>query len=160
MRINRLAPLATRTEGRFAVSVTTAGADASATRTLVASRLEDLDRLRGERRPAGTLSVALVLPGLEDERRENLERRMSRLLTACGCGEGTVAGLLYLVIVPVLLFTGVLAAGSLGGWAMLGFGFIAALLLGKIVGLAVARVRLLLTVNELERLFLDPSLRD
>jgi hypothetical protein len=141
------------------VSPSEGRADSSGTATFVASRFEHLDRLRRERRPAGRINVELDLPGLEDERRKEFERRMARYLTACGCGEGTVAGTPYLFVVPILVLMGVLSAGSVGAWIVLLLGFVADLLLGKIAGLAIARLRLLLTVNELERLFREPSVR-
>lgn len=122
--------------------------------TYTASSIEDLDDLKRRRHPRGRIVVRLVLPALASTQRADLERRISRGLIACGCNEGALAGLLYLVLVPLLVAAGTVSPGSLLGWAVVAAGFVVAMLFGKMVGLGLARLRLWRALTEAERAFL------
>ena len=122
--------------------------------TELISHLEDLDRLRRlHRRPPGRIAVRIALHGLDDSRRSNLDHRLERHINACGCNEGSVAGLLYLVGIPTLIFIGLLVPHSIFGWIAVGGGLVVALLAGKIFGLVVARLRFFRALNEIDRTF-------
>ena len=94
-------------------------------------------------------SVSLQLP-MSEPRRSRLERRINRDLAACGCTEGTAAGLLYVVAVPFII--GGYVPHSVGSWLFAGAGFIGALMLGKGAGLMLARWRLRRSLKVLRRL--------
>lgn len=121
----------------------------------VASNLDDLDRLRRRGMPRRPGAIRLALPGLEEGRRADFERRLQRHDAACGCNEGTVAGLLYLVLVPLLLLAGWLAPRSLLAWISVVGGLFASLVAGKVFGLVVARQRFRRVLNDLERALLS-----
>jgi len=120
--------------------------------TYTAASIEDLDALR-RRQPRGRVIVQLALPDLDAGDRADIERRISRSLIACGCNEGAVLGLLYLVLVPLLVLTGALAPSLWLGWAAVVTGFIMAMFVGKVLGLAFARVRLWRALAEAARAF-------
>lgn len=125
-----------------------------ASSTFVASQLEDVRRLRELRhRASGRLAVRLVVHGFDDSRRAGLERRLERHANACGCNEGTVAGLIYLAAVPILLVLGARAPSSPLAWLAVAGGFVSALLAGKVLGLALARWRFSRALREVERTF-------
>jgi hypothetical protein len=131
----------------------TAGTKAAAPppSVVVVSRPEDLTALR--RGIRGRVGVQIDLPGLDDERRAYLQRRVERSAAACGCNEGTVAGLLYLLVVPALIFTGRLAPSTPLEWLTIGVGVLAVLIAGKVFGLVAARLALLRALNRIERAF-------
>ena len=121
------------------------------TTQLIILRPDDLAVLRGSRprpRPRVTLAPSL---GLREARRVFLERRINRSLSACGCNEGSVAGLLYLVAVATLALSESVTLSVASSLTAAG-GCIAALTLGKIFGLVRARWRLLRAVRTVERL--------
>ena len=60
---------------------------------------------------------------------------------ACGCVEGTIAGLLYLAVVAVLITNNSVGPASVTGWVVLGGGLLASLAAGKMFGLLLARRR-------------------
>jgi hypothetical protein len=91
-----------------------------------------------------------LLPDTEDSRR--LQRKVQRLTSACGCDEGALAGLSYLLIFFLAVLTGYAAPRSVLGWVGGVGGFVAALFAGKIFGLALARVRLVRALRQLNRL--------
>ncbi len=131
--------------------------EALANSVFLVSCPEDLNRLRRRPRGLGRIVVRIALQGLDDNRRSNFERRVERHIAACGCNEGTAAGLLYLIVIPILVFTGRLVPYSILGWIAVGGGFVAALLAGKVFGLVVARLRLFRALNEIEHAFLHQS---
>jgi hypothetical protein len=104
-------------------------------------------------RGRGPVEVRIALPELGEGRRSRLQRRVERSMTACGCDEGTVAGLFYLALSATLLATGRVAPPGLLGWMVVGFGFIAALGGGKAFGLLMARLVLFKTLNEIKNAF-------
>jgi hypothetical protein len=119
------------------------------------SRVEDLRKLPSPRLAPARVSVRLALPGLNDQRRTEFERRLAQQLAACGCNEGSVAVLLYVATVPALAIAGPLAPASALGWVALFAGLLGASLLGKVAGLTVARLRLRRVVAEIESAFGD-----
>jgi hypothetical protein len=125
----------------------------------VVSTPQDLRTLPSPRLAPARVSVELALPGLDGPRRGELEQRLARQLAVCGCKEGSVAVLLYLVAVPILAFAGPLAPGSALGWLALFGGLLGASLLGKVAGLAVAHMRLLQVVAEIEDTIRDQAKR-
>jgi hypothetical protein len=118
-----------------------------------ASGVKDLEVLHRRGKTRGRLGVKIILPGLDEERRANFERRVERSLAACGCNEGAVALLLYLIVIPTLIFTGRLAPSWPLGWIAVGAGLLAALVAGKFFGLGIARFTLYQTLNEIKRAF-------
>jgi hypothetical protein len=118
------------------------------------SKLEDLDRLPPPRFAPARIGVRLTVPGFDESKRADTERRLARALAACGCSEGSIAMILYLVVVPILAIAGPLAPHSLLDWLALFGGLILVSIVGKLVGLAIARLRFLKLVNELEGAFL------
>ena len=123
----------------------------TSTRVIVAGR-EDLDLVRrGVRRlTRPRLIVSLSLP-IAEARRARLEWRINRDLAACGCNEGTIAGLLYLVVVPAFVM-GRYIPHSIVNWSLALCGFIGSLVIGKSAGLLLARWRLGRTLGSIERL--------
>jgi hypothetical protein len=122
--------------------------------TLDLAREEDLELLRRGLRRRRSVRVFLALPlPVADASRARLERSINRNLAACGCNEGTVAGLLYLVLVPTVVMGRYVPHSTLT-WALAACGFIAALVIGKGIGLALAHLRLQWTLNEIRRLTL------
>ena len=121
------------------------------TRVIVAGR-EDLDLLRHHvrRLVRPRLTVSLSLP-IAELRRTRIEWRINRDLAACGCNEGTIAGLLYLVAVPAFVM-GRYIPHSIANWSLALCGFIGALVFGKSTGLLLARWRLNRTLASIERL--------
>ena len=117
------------------------------------SSAEDLALLRRRGRLRGRLEVQINLPGLDEARRADLQHRVEGSSAACGCNEGTVAGLIYLVLIPTLIFAGRLAPSFPLGWIAIGGGFIAVLAAGKLFGLVVARLALSRALNRIERAF-------
>ena len=108
---------------------------------LLVRRPEDLESIR-RRSASGRIRVALA-PNLggSDVQRARLERQINRSLAACGCNEGTVAGILYLGTAVVLAWRDPSPLGGRGWLVALG-GFLFSLLLGKTAGLLLARWRL------------------
>lgn len=113
----------------------------------------DLARLRQRGVAPRKTVIRVVLPGLSDSLRADFERRLARHASACGCNEGTVTTLLYIMIVTLLLVAGWLAPRSLSAWTAVVGGMFVSLLLGKILGLVVARQRFLQVLNDLDRAF-------
>lgn len=123
----------------------------SATRHRFAvATLEDLRRLPHPRVAPGLVEVDITLDGIEDDRRADLERRMARELAACGCREGSIAVLLYAAIVPMLAILGIVAPSSVLGWVAIVGGILVASMVGKVLGLALAQVRLRRVAREVE----------
>lgn len=120
----------------------------------LASRMEDLDSLRRLGGAPRKKRIQLALPGLREELRADFERRLAIYSQTCGCNEGSIAGLLYLIVVSLLLLTGWLAPRSFLAWAYLLVGFIACLVAGKILGLLWARWRFVRILKEVQRLAL------
>jgi hypothetical protein len=128
--------------------------DVSSQEELVLARVEDLESLRWNLQHRRRRKVRVLLsPPLDvkEVRRAALERRINRLLAACGCKEGAVAGLLYLILVPTLVM-GALIPHSIVNWTVAALGFVATMVVGKLAGLIVARLRLLLTLREIQLL--------
>ncbi|HEU4736480.1 MAG TPA: hypothetical protein VFS48_05590 [Solirubrobacterales bacterium] len=118
------------------------------------SKLEDLERLPALRLTPGRVGVRLSVPGFDEHRRIEMERRLASTLGACGCDEGGIATTLYILIVPILALLGPLSPHSVPAWIALLGGLFAAGALGKLIGLAIARLRLLRLVNQLEDAYL------
>ncbi|MFD6196362.1 hypothetical protein ACFWE3_06615 [Mycobacteriaceae bacterium NPDC060252] len=113
---------------------------------------QDLHRLpRALVRPRA-IRVQLEVSGVDPDVRQQLERRLSQLLSTCGCGEGAALGLLYLVFWPAVLLTDLLPTPSLAQWALISAGFFVTLIGGKLLGLGVARARLARQTRLLRRL--------
>jgi hypothetical protein len=129
------------------------GGSATGRRVVVVSRAEDVELLRRRGAHRGRVGVRIDLPGLDEGRRAGLQRRAARSLSACGCNEGTVAGLIYLVVVPALIYSGWIAPSFPLGWIAVGGGFLAVLVAGKAFGLVVARLTLLRTLRQIGRAF-------
>src|SRR5215469_3401625 len=118
---------------------------------LILSRPEDLHQLT--RRHKKPLRIRInAASHIDDTRRTVLERRVTRYMTACGCDQGAIFGALYLILIPTLLFTHILAPRSILSWIGIVGGFIAVLIGGKLVGLAVARLLLLRTIAKLRNI--------
>lgn len=117
---------------------------------LMISDRNDLAQLWHRPRSRAPVAVRLLGIRLEDGRRRKFERRIERHLAACGCNEGALAGLLYLVATCALLTVGHVSPGSTLGWIGLGAGALAALVVGKIFGLALAHIRLKRVIKEVE----------
>lgn len=127
------------------------GETGEATKYVIRSE-EDLHRLpRALVRPRA-VRVQLEVSGVDPDVRQQLERRLSQLLSTCGCGEGAALGLLYLVFWPAVLLTGLLPTPSLAQWALISAGFFVTLIGGKLLGLGVARARLARQTRLLRRL--------
>ena len=118
----------------------------------VVSSLDDLARLRCSR--SRRVQIRLLLPSADDDRRLTLETRASNYLVACGCNEGALAGLLYAITVVTLIISGLIAAPSLLGWGVVIAGLVGSLVVGKLIGLAVARIKFLCVLGEIEHLVL------
>jgi hypothetical protein len=78
---------------------------------------------------------------VDEPRQHEIERKFSRSLSACGCGEGAALGLLYLFGILALLITGG-GPSSLFQWCLALVGFCIAVTAGRLAGIGVARVRL------------------
>ena len=118
---------------------------------LIVTCPEQLDLLRRQSWRSRRAPVVLALPpNIDEGRRARLVQRINRELNACGCSEGTVAGLLYLILVPAFVM-GRWVPYSVAGWALAVTGFIGALFLGKATGLLLARYRLHSALNRVER---------
>jgi hypothetical protein len=119
--------------------------------------LEDLRRLPAPRLAPARVEVEITLDGMEDARRAELERRLARELSACGCREGSIAVLIYAVVAPLLIVVGPLAPDSALSWVAIVGGVLAASVLGKVIGLALAHVRLLRAAADVEAAFLEAA---
>ena len=102
---------------------------------------EDLQELQRTPRIARRRAICVNLPTMDESKRQAIEHRIRRGLSACGCNEGTAAGLLFLVVVPVLIFFGKLSPHTVLQWGEVAGGFVVSLLVGKLIGLTVARLR-------------------
>ena len=78
---------------------------------------------------------------LDEPRQREIERKLSRSLPACGCGEGAALGLLYLFGILALLVAGG-GPSSLFQWCLALIGFCMTVTAGKLAGIGVARLRL------------------
>lgn len=123
----------------------------SQTSVLVASRLEDLIFLRQLGRVSRKSRIQIALPGLDGTRRVEFERLLARYGSACGCNEGSIAGLLYLLLVPLLLLKGWLVPHTLLAKIFVVGGFFGCLIAGKIFGLLFARWRFVRVLKKIER---------
>jgi hypothetical protein len=126
----------------------------------VVSGPDDLDRLRRRRAVPPKTPIRIALPGLAEHRRVDFERRLARHASACGCNEGTVTTLLYVMFVVLLLVAGWLAPRSFSAWSAIVGGMFVSLVLGKIFGLVVARQRFLRVLNDLDRAFSSQAKKD
>ncbi|WP_137703051.1 hypothetical protein [Marimonas lutisalis] len=109
-------------------------------------RAADLDRLRRPPRPP--FRIRLDLPGLSEEDRALTEARLARLAAPCGCTEGAI-GLLAGLLPAALVWMGTVQMATLARTGLTLGVVVLAMLAGKLVGLARARLRL---GRELERL--------
>jgi len=118
----------------------------------VIRNLEDVENLRN--RPQQLLSsrrISLELESLDTSQTRYFEARLNQLATACGCESGAMAGMIALAgyIGYLLVTTGWhlrwIVSYFVWGAAL----FLAAAVIGKLVGLVRARARL---VRELEHL--------
>jgi hypothetical protein len=121
----------------------------------VASRSElaavqDMPRSRFSR-----VRIRLVLPREAHADGEELERRLVKQQSACGCDQGSLAGVLYLVAMGVGLALGLVSPGSILAWGALVAGLFVALLAGKMIGLAFARWKTRSLLSELASLLPD-----
>ena len=105
--------------------------------------------LRG-RRPKG--KVVVGVPELGAEERSRLESKIASYVSACGCGEGRVAGILTLIAFALLLAAGVIPLRDLG-WKNVILLYLAlsfsTMLVGKVYGLVRARLALVKLCREL-----------
>jgi hypothetical protein len=111
--------------------------------------LDDLRHLPPPRLVPADVRVEVSLTGLEDAQRGRFEQRLARQLSACGCREGSIALLLYLAGAAALAILGTLAPRSILAWVGMLGGMVAASLLGKIIGLMTARIRLRRVADDL-----------
>lgn len=113
---------------------------------------DELDRiLAADRRRVQR--VMLALDSMEPVERERWERRINGYYRACGCGSAAVALLIALLAGAALLVADydLLAAHP---FTVIGLGVVAllaALALGKALGLWIARLKLRSTVSSLRR---------
>jgi hypothetical protein len=119
-------------------------------RHFTVATLDDLRRLPPPRVVPAQVEVDIRLDGIEGAHRAELERRMARELAACGCREGSIAVLLYAGIVLLLAVLGPFAPDTAFGWVAIVAGVLAASMLGKVLGLALAQVRLMRVAREVE----------
>src|SRR5262249_30872519 len=119
---------------------------------------EDVRRLPTPRLASARAEVSLDFPGLNDGMRIKFEQRIGTLLSACGCREGSIAVLIYLVAAPILVALGPLAPGSVLGWVALVGGLLAASMAGKVAGLVLAQIRLLRVLSELEEIIREQGM--
>jgi hypothetical protein len=117
-------------------------------------RAEDVQRLRKRLHAKPRLSppVEIIAPELEAPARIALERDVARYLRTCGCNEGTIAGLIYIVAIPALMFMDWLAPTSVLDWIGVCAGLIGTLLAGKLAALGVARLHLNRTLHRVRRI--------
>lgn len=120
--------------------------------------LQDLQCLPSPRLAPGSVKVEIKLPGIEGVQREQFELRLAHELAACGCREGSIAVLIYLAVVPLLAMFGPFAANSALTWIGIVGGVLVAGMLGKVMGLTLAHVRLRRIVNELESMLIEVRL--
>lgn len=112
--------------------------------------LEDLYHLPAPRLAPTQVKVQIALPGVEGAQREQFERRLAHELAACGCPEGSITVMVYLVAVSLLALLGWLPLTSILAWVAIVVGLVAASLLGKVFGLTIAQVRLRRVIAELQ----------
>ncbi len=94
-------------------------------------------------------SVTILAPTLSTDAQHRWERRLGFWLNACGCQAGAYLALGALVWRSILVRQGL---GLTWGTAMASFGWVlAAAIVGKLAGLAVARMLLLLDLKRLQR---------
>lgn len=132
------------------------GADVAVRQELLVRRSQDLTDFRRAGSVRGVRVALDVGLHIDERQRKKLERDLNRGLAACGCNEGTLAGLLYLLLVPTLVM-GSAIPWTVVGWLTFGAGLIASLLLGKAIGLLAARIRVLQALKQIDAL--TPSQR-
>ena len=87
--------------------------------------------------------LQFAIPALSAEHNAALQERANRLYDACGCGTGATASLAALALYVVFAVTGGLGAlGPIAATAVGAAVFFTAGLLGKVAGIAHARLRL------------------
>jgi hypothetical protein len=110
----------------------------------LAGELRSLRRRRQE--------VLVQVPELGAEERHRLQAEIGSYATACGCGQGRVAGILTLVAFILLLATGAIPWRELGVGKVLLLYFgtsLLIMLIGKLYGLVRARLALVKLCREL-----------
>lgn len=116
----------------------------------------DLDRLPYPGLHPNTVEVRIVAEGFDDARRIELENRLSTAMSHCGCAEGGMFGVAYLVVVGVLIVAGS-GPTTLAAWSLAVAGSVVALLTGKLVGLGRARVGLARHIADARALIVGSS---
>jgi len=127
------------------------------TRTISIRSVDDLIHVAAARNEPTPVEVRLEMPAIEEKYRRDLERRLNRTLGACGCDEGAALALLYLLALPLLFYSQLLRPSSILDWGAVVVGFVVTLLIGKLLGAATARVRLLRLIKEIRRTLLSPQ---
>jgi len=123
---------------------------------LVVSEVGDLERLVDRKVRKGIRRIVLrVGEGtVEEPEIRKLEKRIARSANACGCDEGTIAGFIYIVAIASAAVAGGVSLSSAGDWGLAVGGFVASLVVGKGIGLALAELRLRLALRDAGRLFM------
>ena len=109
-----------------------------------------LRRVRGE--------VSIEVPELGPTDRQRLRVEIADYATACGCGQGRVAGILTLLAYVVLLATGVIPWRELGVRRVLLL-YVVASFAGMLIGKLYGRIRARLSLARLCRDLTDGSTR-
>jgi hypothetical protein len=138
------------------VSATRQGADIApeADRNVVrisVGSVDDLARLSRPLLKPVAVTVDLHIANLDEPRLREIERNLSRNLSACGCGEGAALGLLYLVALLAVLIAGGGPSSPLQ-WSLALVGLCIATAVGKLAGIGVARMRLSREIRAVTRL--------
>ncbi|MBK6266070.1 hypothetical protein JKA74_13585 [Marivirga sp. S37H4] len=98
-------------------------------------------------------NILIRIPHLTEEENSQLEAKVTKHYSACGCGQGRISGVITLVGYVLLVLTGIISIYELGvlNTILLYFACsIVTMLIGKIYGLWNARKALLKLVNELQ----------
>lgn len=123
--------------------------------TLVARTITDAREIGDLAREVSLLSprkgtIAVALAGLSEAENEALAATITRHYTACGCGQGRVAGIVTLVGYVTLALTGIISVRALGAWKTILLYFACAsvaMIVGKVFALRNAR-RSLIALSE------------
>jgi hypothetical protein len=128
-------------------------AEAREAQVFAISTPEDLLTLPAPRLAPARVEVQLAVPGLDQHTVERMQNRLAGAMAACGCREGSLAVLAYLVGMPLLIAMGAISPGSAGAWIALVGGLVAASVVGKVVGLLIAELRLGRIIGEVRQAF-------
>jgi hypothetical protein len=142
---------------RFRTAVTRLNPDAGGVAVpITIGSVEDLARLSRRSRTPVAVKLDVDIASLGEPRRREIERTLSRSLSACGCDEGAALGLLYLVVLVAFVIAGD-GPRSMVQWGLAFVGLCGAAMVGKFAGIGIARMRLSRETQVLKEIILTQT---